>query len=219
MQFRLSFRARFVPCQFPLHSLTGWGCSHPFPSSKRGALHFPSHRGFAPGGEVGEDLGESRGGSLGAALPDSCRASLAHRDTWGQWPGAGFLGCCLNGSWALAPTPPLPLGTPRRTTGSCSSVFPSVKWAQQTPFTSQGVRGSLRRFATCSETPGRKAGCCQVLWGALVTHESLGGSVRPPRRPPSPQPTLAQMGEDGEGRKEFFFKRTVFSCPNPSAFF
>lgn len=84
-------------------------------------------------------------------------------------------------------------------------VFPSVKWAQQAPFTCRGVRGSPCCFATCSETPGRRAGCCRGLWGALVTHESLGGSLRPPRRPPEPPAHPRRKGRGRRGQEGIFF--------------
>lgn len=109
MQFRLSFRARFVPFQFPLHSLTGWGCSHPFPSSMRGALHFPSHRGFAPGGEVGEDLGAEQRRKAGGCLTRQLQGipgTQGHVGTvaWGRFPR-------LLLKWELSPgshSPPAP---------------------------------------------------------------------------------------------------------------
>lgn len=43
--------------------------------------------------------------------------------------------------------------------------------------------------------------------------------MRPPRRPPSPQPTLAEMGEDGEGRKEFFLKELFLAVLTRQPFF
>lgn len=141
-----------------------------FPSTCRGSVGLFPAPSLQHEGSSARIWGQSRGGQLGAALPKGHVGTVA----WGRFPRL------------LAPSPPLLLGTPRRSTGCCSSVFPPVKWAQQAPFPSRGVRGSPCCFATCSETPGRRAGCCRGLWGALATHESLGGSLRPPRRPPEP---------------------------------